>query len=121
MARTYLHILANYYVKPTRYGYSLGTLQTKKGGGRSLVNTFLYGSISEAVDAALQKAVRDGIVSREIKNVQDILTEMRLLKEEISATVQILNTNFPPKVPPKAETLPTSIPTATPEKEDLNG
>lgn len=118
MARTYLHILANYYVKPTRYGYSLGTLQTKKGGGRSLVNTFLYGSITEAVDAALQKAVRDGIVSREIKSVQDILTEMQLIKEEISVNVQILNTNFPPKVPPKAKVPPTAVPVTTPERED---
>lgn len=118
MARTYLHILANYYVKPIRYGYSLGTLQTKKGGGRSLVNTFLYGLITEAVDAALQKAVRDGIVSREIKSVQDILTEMRLIKEEISVNVQILNTNFPPKVPPKAKVPPTAVPVTTPERED---
>lgn len=117
MARTYLHILANYYVKPTRYGYSLGTLQTKKGGGRSLVNTFLYGSITEAVDAALQKAIRDGIVSREIKNVQDILAEMQLIKGEISANVQILNAHFPPKILPKAAISPTELPVTPSGKE----
>ena len=38
MAYTYIHIVENYFVKPSRGGYVLGTLQTKKGGRRSLMN-----------------------------------------------------------------------------------
>ena len=51
MAYTYIHIVENYFVKPSRGGYVLGTLQTKKGGRRSLMNGITYGSLTEAMEA----------------------------------------------------------------------
>ena len=46
MAYTYIHIVENYFVKPSRAGYVLGTLQTKKGGQRKLMNGVTYGSLA---------------------------------------------------------------------------
>lgn len=46
MAYTYIHIVENYFVKPSRGGYVLGTLQTKKGGRRSLMNGITYRNFS---------------------------------------------------------------------------
>ena len=53
MAYNYIHIVENYFVKPSRGGYVLGTLQTKKGGRRSLMNGITYGSLTEAMEVAL--------------------------------------------------------------------
>lgn len=118
MAYTYIHIVENYFVKPSRGGYVLGTLQTKKGGRRSLMNGITYGSLTEAIEAAVRNVIHDCVVSREVKNLQEILAKAQLIKEEISVNVQSLNTNFPPKVPPKAEVPSTAVPVGTLEKED---
>ena len=86
MAYNYIHIVENYFVKPSRGGYVLGTLQTKKGGRRSLMNGITYGSLTEAMEAAVRNVIHDCVVSREVKNLQEILAKAQLLKEEISAT-----------------------------------
>lgn len=89
MAYTYIHIVENYFVKPSRGGYVLGTLQTKKGGRRSLMNGITYGSLTEAMEAAVRNVIHDCVVSREVKNLQEVLAKAQLLKEEISANVQM--------------------------------
>lgn len=117
MAYNYIHIVENYFVKPSRGGYVLGTLQTKKGGRRSLMNGITYGSLTEAMEAAVRNVIHDCVVSREVKNLQEILAKAQLLKEEISANVQILNTHFPPKTLPKAVLSPTELPVTPLGKE----
>lgn len=117
MAYTYIHIVENYFVKPSRGGYVLGTLQTKKGGRRSLMNGITYGSLTEAMEAAVRNVIHDCVVSREVKNLQEILAKAQLLKEEISANVQILNAHFPPKILPKAAISPTELPVTPSGKE----
>ena len=57
MAYTYIHIVENYFVKPSRAGYVLGTLQTKKGGQRKLMNGVTYGSLTEAMEAAVRNVI----------------------------------------------------------------
>ena len=118
MAYTYIHIVENYFVKPSRGGYVLGTLQTKKGGRRSLMNGITYGSLTEAMEAAVRNVIHDCVVSREVKNLQEVLAKAQLLKEEISANVQILNAHFPPKTLPKSEVPPTEPP-ATPSGKEV--
>ena len=103
-------------MKPSRGGYVLGTLQTKKGGRRSLMNGITYGSLTEAM-AAVRNVIHDCVVSREVKNLQEILAKAQLLKEEISANVQILNAHFPPKSLPKAMISPTEPPVTPLGKE----
>lgn len=117
MAYTYIHIVENYFVKPSRGGYVLGTLQTKKGGRRSLMNGITYGSLTEAMEAAVRNVIHDCVVSREVKNLQEVLAKAQLLKEEISANVQILNAHFPPKTLPKAVLSPTELPVTPLGKE----
>ena len=112
-----LHIVENYFVKPSRGGYILGTLQTKKGGRRSLMNGITYGSLTEAMEAAVRNVIHDCVVSREVKNLQEVLAKAQLLKEEISANVQILNAHFPPKTLPKSEVPPTEPPVTPSGKE----
>jgi len=104
-------------VKPSRGGYVLGTLQTKKGGRRSLMNGIPYGSLTEAMEAAVRNVIHDCVVSREVKNLQEILAKAQLLKEEISANAQILNAHFPPKSLPKVMISPTEPPVTPLGKE----
>ena len=117
MAYTYIHIVENYFVKPSRGGYVLGTPQTKKGGRRSLMNGITYGSLTEAMEAAVRNVIHDCVVSREVKNLQEILAKAQLLKEEISANAQILNAHFPPKTLSKSEVPPTEPPVTPSGKE----
>lgn len=121
MAYNYIHIVENYFVKPSRGGYVLGTLQTKKGGRRSLMNGITYGSLTEAMEAAVRNAIHDCVVSREVKNLQEILAKAQLLKEEISANVQILNAHFPPKTLPQGCALANGATCHPIRKGGLNG
>ena len=67
------------------------------------MNGITYGSLTEAMEAAVRNVIHDCVVSREVKNLQEVLAKAQLLKEEISANVQILNAHFPPKTLPKSE------------------
>lgn len=89
----------------------------QKGGRRSLMNGITYGSLTEAMEAAVRNVIHDCVVSREVKNLQEVLAKAQLLKEEISANVQILNAHFPPKTLPKSEVPPTEPPVTPSGKE----
>ena len=85
------------------------------------MNGITYGSLTEAMEAAVRNVIHDCVVSREVKNLQEILAKAQLLKEEISANVQILNAHFPPKSLPKAMISPTEPPVTPIRKGGLNG
>ena len=67
------------------------------------MNGITYGSLTEAMEAAVRNVIHDCVVSREVKNLQ--------------ANVQILNAHFPPKTLPKSEVPPTEPPVTPSGKE----
>ena len=81
------------------------------------MNGITYGSLTEAMEAAVRNVIHDCVVSREVKNLQEVLAKAQLLNEEISANVQILNAHFPPKTLPKSEVPPTEPPVTPSGKE----
>ena len=44
------------------------------------MNGITYGSLTEAMEAAVRNVIHDCVVSREVKNLQEVLAKAQLLK-----------------------------------------
>ena len=82
-----LHLIGDYYLSADKYQYILAK-PVQRGAGRVSMNDARYCvTLQEAVTTAANLALREGISSGEVTSLQDAVTQMQHVSDELKAAV----------------------------------
>lgn len=82
-----IHLIGDYYLSADKYQYILAK-PVRRGAGRISMNGARYCvTLQEAVATAANLALREGVASGEIASLQDAVTKMQRISDELKAAV----------------------------------
>ncbi len=82
-----IHLIGDYYLSADKYQHILAK-PVRRGAGRISMNGARYCvTLQEAVATAANLALREGVASGEIASLQDAVTQMQRISDELKAAV----------------------------------
>ena len=82
-----LHLIGDFYLHADKHQYILAK-PVQRGAGRVSMNEARYfTTLPAAVSAAANLALREGVASGEIASLQDAVTQMQRINDELKTAV----------------------------------
>ena len=94
-----LKIWNDYYLDASRVSYTLKKAHTKADGGVEYNICTYHTRLEEALAEAVRRTIRDGVASGELKEWEQVRTELQRLESEVRGLLQSICSADKPLTP----------------------
>lgn len=84
------HLIGEYYLTADPHQFIIGKPVERRGKGIEMKSARYCATLPAAVSAAANLALREGISSGEVASLQDAVTQMQRISDELKAAVSAM-------------------------------